>query len=180
MLIARFTIPAMSGRPEHNEAAPYYYGYIDRVTSDDVVSVLENQLEETVSFLGGISEEQSRHRYEPGKWSMRQLLNHVNDTERIFLFRALWFARGFPNPLPGYDQDTGVAGAGADEVSWSALVEEFRSVRQATIAFFRNLPADAWLRSGVANDSSATVRAIAYILAGHVAHHTEILQKRYQ
>jgi len=169
----------MLGRPEPNEAAPHFSGYINRVTSDDVVSVLENQLEETVAFLGGISEEQSLHRYEPGKWSMRQLLNHVNDGERIFLFRALWFARGFPNPLPGYDQDTGVDGAGADEISWAAQVEEFRSIRLATLAFFRNLSDDAWLRTGIANDSSATVRAIAFILAGHVAHHLEILKTRY-
>lgn len=169
----------MLGRPEPNEAAPDFYAYINRVPGDNVVSVLENQLEETVAFLRGISEEQSLHRYEPGKWSIRQLLNHVNDGERIFVFRALWFARGFPNPLPGYDQEIGVNGAGADEVSWAALVEEFRSIRLATLAFLRNLPADAWLRSGIANDSPATVRALAYILAGHVAHHTEILKQRY-
>ncbi len=169
----------MLGRPESDEAAPYYYGYINRVMSDDVVSVLETQLDATIAFLHQISEAQSLYRYEEGKWSMRQLLNHVNDSERIFVLRALWFARGFPNPLPGYDQDQGVAGAGADEVSWAAQVEEFRSIRQATLAFFRNLPAAAWLRSGVANDSSATVRAIAYIVAGHLAHHTEVLKDRY-
>src|SRR4030095_1894912 len=116
---------------------------------------------------------------EPGKWSIRQLLNHVNDTERIFLFRALWFARGFPNPLPGFDQEPGVNAGGADAVSWAAHVEEFRVIRLATLAFLRNLPAEAWLRSGVANDSPATVRALIYILAGHVAHHTEILRDRY-
>ncbi len=107
------------------------------------------------------------------------MLNHLNDSERIFLFRALWFARGFPNPLPGFDQDIGVKGAGADEVSWAAQVEEFRSIRLASLAFLRHLPADAWLRSGIANDSLATVRAIAYIVAGHVDHHTAILKERY-
>lgn len=169
----------MLGRPGPKEHANDFNKYINLVPGDDVISVLENQLDETVALLGGISEEQSLGRYEPGKWSMRQLLNHVNDAERIFLFRALWFARGFPDSLPGFDQDTGVAGAGADEMSWNGLVEEFRSVRQATITFFRNLPDDAWLRSGIANDNSATVRAIAYILAGHVTHHTEILKQRY-
>lgn len=169
----------MLGRPEPNEAAADFHGYINRITSDDVVNVLERQLEETVAFLNGISEEQSLHRYEAGKWSMRQLLNHLNDSERIFLFRALWFARGFPDDLPGFDQDRGVAGAGADEVSWRAQVDEFKAIRQATLAFFQNLADDAWLRRGIANDSSATVRAIAYILAGHVAHHTEILKQRY-
>lgn len=169
----------MLGRPEPNEAATPFHGYINRITSDDVVGVLEKQLEETVIFLNGISEEQSLHRYEAGKWSMRQLLNHLNDSERIFVFRALWFARGFPNPLPGFDQDTGVAGASADEVPWRVQVDEFRAIRQATLTFFHNLADDAWLRSGIANDSSATVRAIAYIIAGHVDHHIAILRERY-
>ena len=169
----------MRGRPEPNEAAPSYSRYIDLVPSDDVVNALETQLGETVAFLRGISEEQSRHRYEPGKWSIRQLLNHVNDSERVFVFRALWFARGFPSPLPGYDQDIGVAGSGADEVSWRDQIEEFQAVRLATLALLKNLPSEAWLRSGIANDSPATVRALAYILAGHVAHHTEILRTRY-
>lgn len=169
----------MRGRPDSNEAASYYSRYIDLIAGDDVISVLEDQLGDTVSFLGGISEEQSTYRYEPDKWSIRQLLNHVNDTERIFLFRALWFARGFPGHLPGYDQDIGVAGSGADEVSWGDLVEEFRSIRLATLTLVKNLPSEAWLRSGVANDSPATVRALAYIIAGHVAHHTEILRTRY-
>jgi len=169
----------MLGRPEPNEAAPDFFKYIDRVPGDDVVAVLEHQMGETLAFLSGISEEQSLHRYEPGKWSIKQLLNHLNDSERIFLFRALWFARGFPDPLPGFDQDIGVNGAGADEVLWAAQVEEFRSIRLASLAFLRHLPADAWLRSGIANDSLATVRAIAYIVAGHVDHHTAILKERY-
>ena len=169
----------MLGRPEPNESATQFHGYINLITSDDVVDVLEKQLQETVNFLNGISEEQSLYRYEAGKWSMRQLLNHLNDSERIFVFRALWFARAFPSPLPGYDQDTGVAGAEADKMSWRAQVDEFRTIRQSTLAFFRNLDDEAWLRSGIANDSPATVRAIAYILAGHVAHHTKILRERY-
>jgi len=169
----------MLGRPDPTEAATHFHGYINRITSDDVVGALEKQLEETVTLLNGISEEQSLHRYEEGKWSMRQLLNHLNDSERIFVFRALWFARGFPDPLPGFDQDTGVAGADADEVPWQVQVDEFRTIRQATLTFYRNLADDAWLRSGIANDSSATVRAIAYILAGHVDHHTAILRERY-
>lgn len=169
----------MLGRPEPNEAATDFHGYINRITSDDVVDVMEKQLEETVTFLNGISEEQSLHRYEAGKWSMRQLLNHLNDSERIFVFRALWFARGFPDPLPGFDQDTGVGGAAADEVPWRVQVDEFQTIRHATLSFFRNLSDDAWLRSGISNDNSATVRAIAYIIAGHVAHHTAILRERY-
>jgi DinB family protein len=169
----------MLGRPEPNEAAPYYSTYIDLISSDDIVNVLESQLDETLSFLSGVSEEKSLHRYAPDKWSIRQLLGHVNDCERLFVFRAMWFARGFPDPLPSFDQNICVEFAEADEVAWSSHVEEFRRLRLATIAFFRNLPEKAWLRSGIASDNPFTVRALAYIAAGHVAHHTGILKERY-
>jgi DinB superfamily len=110
---------------------------------------------------------------------MRQVLSHVNDTERVFVFRALWFARGFDSPLPSFDQHTAMAGAAADACAWSSHVEEFRAVRSATLALFANLPADAWTARGVASGASFTVRALAYITAGHVTHHLNILQKRY-
>jgi hypothetical protein len=132
-----------------------------------------------LDFLSGISEEKSLHRYAPEKWTIRQVLNHLSDAERLFVFRALWFARGFDSALPSFDQNIAVAGAGADEVSWARHVEEFRGVRLATISFFRNLPADSWLRSGIASGNPFTVRALAYIAAGHVAHHTTILKERY-
>ncbi len=169
----------MIGRPEANEFAPDYSVYIERITSDDVVTVLESQLPETTNFLQPISEEQSLYRYAPDKWSMRQLLNHVNDAERVFLFRAFWFARGFPDELPGYDQEVAAAVANADEFSWASHVQDFRAVRESTLTFFRNLPVDAWSRSGIASGNRVTVRAIAYILAGHVAHHTAVLQEKY-
>jgi uncharacterized damage-inducible protein DinB len=132
------------GFPEPAEAAPYYFTYIDRVdrSQGDIVGLLESQLDETLALLSGISEEKSFHRYAPEKWSLRELLNHVSDTERVFLFRALWFGRGFDSPLPSFDEKTGAATAKADEVSWARHVEEFRAVRLATLAFFRNLPAD--------------------------------------
>ena len=169
----------MLGRPQPNEAASYYSIYIDRVPSDDVVDVLATQLEETVDFLSEISEDQSLHRYAPDKWSMRELLGHVNDTERVFMFRALWFARGFQDPLPSFDQEIGFKAAESDKVSWASHVDEFRAIRSATLAFLRNLPSDAWLRSGIASDNSVTVRALAYIVAGHVSHHLAILRERY-
>jgi hypothetical protein len=169
----------MLGRPQPNEAASYYSLYIDRVPSDDVVAVLTTQLEEAVDFLSEMSEQQSLHRYAPDKWSMRELLGHVNDTERVFMFRALWFARGFQDPLPSFDQEIGFKAAESDNVSWASHVAEFRAIRSATLAFFRNLPSDAWLRSGIASDNSVTVRALAYIVAGHVAHHLAILRERY-
>ena len=141
--------------------------------------MLAGQLDETVDFLSEISEEQSLHRYAPEKWSMRELLGHVNDTERVFMFRALWFARGFEDPLPSFDQEIGFLAAGSDKVSWASHVDEFRAVRSSTLAFFVNLPSDAWLRSGIASDNSVTVRALAYITAGHVSHHLAILRERY-
>jgi hypothetical protein len=169
----------MIGRPQPNEAAPYYSNYIDLVTSDDVVSVLATQLDETVAFLSGISEEQSLQRYAPEKWSMRELLGHVNDGERVFMYRAMWFARGFQDPLPSFDQEIGFKAADSDNVSWSSHIEEFRAIRSSTLAFFRNLPADAWLRSGIASDNPISVRAIAYIVAGHLSHHVGVLRERY-
>jgi hypothetical protein len=141
--------------------------------------VLTTQLEEAVDFLSEISEQQSLHRYAPDKWSMRELLGHVNDTERVFMFRALWFARGFQDPLPSFDQEIGFKAAESDNVSWASHVDEFSAIRSATLAFFRNLPSDAWLRSGIASDNSVTVRALAYIVAGHVSHHLAILRERY-
>lgn len=169
----------MRGLPEPGEAAPYYFNYIDRVRSDDVLGVLEAQLDETLAFLLGITEEKSLHRYAPEKWSIRQVLNHVSDTERVFLFRALWFARGFDSPLPSFDEKVSAAAARADGFSWARHVEEFQAVRRATLTFFRNLPADAWMRSGIASGNPFTVRALAYITAGHTAHHVAILRERY-
>ena len=169
----------MIGRPEPSEAAHHYSTYINLVSSDNILGAIETQFEETLSFLAGISEEQSLHRYAEEKWTMRELLSHVNDTERVFLFRALWFGRGFQDPLPSFDQNIGVEGAGANQVSWARHLEEFRSIRLATIYFFRNLPPEGWMRSGIASDSLVTVRALAYIIAGHVAHHTAVLRERY-
>jgi len=169
----------MIGRPTPDETGAYYYRYIDQVAGDDPQSVLAGQLDEAAALLGGISEERSLHRYAPEKWSLRQLLNHVSDTERAFGFRALWFARGFETRLPGYDQDIAARGADADRVSWAAHVEEFRQVRLSTISFFANLPAEAWMRSGIASDNPFTVRALAYIMAGHSAHHFKIVRERY-
>jgi hypothetical protein len=165
--------------PDKTEAADYYFTYIDQVAGSDICRILETQLSDALTFLKTISEDQSLGRYAPGKWSMRQLLNHVTDTERAFVFRALWFARGFDSPLPGFDQDISVAGADADGRSWSSHVEEFRAVRGATLAFFRNLSADAWVRRGVAAGNPFTVRALAFISAGHVTHHMKILRERY-
>ncbi len=169
----------MVGRPQTNEAAPYYFTYIDQAPGDDPGRLIEAQLDEQSAFLPTISEEKSLHRYAPGKWSIRQVLNHVSDTERSFAFRALWFARGFQEPVPSYDQEIAAVGAEADRIPWSAHVEEFRRVRLATISLFRNMPEMAWLRTGVASGNRFTVRALAFITAGHVAHHAKVIREKY-
>ncbi len=157
----------MRGRPAPSEAAPYYAGYIDQVHGDDVLSTLEKQVEETAVFLSGIGDEKSLHRYEPGKWSIREALSHVNDT------------RGFDSSLPSYDQNVAAAGAKADNIAWAEHIEEFRRVRLATLSLFAHLPEEAWLRTGIASDNVFSVRALAWIIAGHLAHHVTIIRDRY-
>jgi uncharacterized damage-inducible protein DinB len=169
----------MIGRPEREEAAPYYFTYIDRVVGDDPVAAMESQRAGILSFLEAIPEERSRERYEPGKWSIRQVWNHVNDAERVFAARAFWFARGFEDALPSFEQDVAAAAARADEVSWASHVAEFRAVRDASLTLFRNLPADAWMKKGTASGKPFTVRSLAFIIAGHAAHHEAILRERY-
>jgi uncharacterized damage-inducible protein DinB len=173
----------MIGRPERTEAAPYYFTYIDQIIGNDgdgdILGILETQTDVTTAFLRDISEEKSLYRYAPGKWSIRQTWSHVNDAERIFVSRALWFARGFEAPLPSFDQEVAVAAAGADTVKWASHVEEFRQIRMATVALFRNLPADAWLRRGTASGNVVSVRALAYLVAGHAVHHMTVLRERY-
>lgn len=169
----------MTGRPQDTEAAPYYQGYIQQAQGDDAIVAVESQLDEVLELLAEISEEESLHRYAPGKWSIRQVLNHVTDTERMFGFRLLHFARGFTSPLPNFDPDIAAAGAEADSVSWTAHVDEFRQVRLATISLYKNLPPEAWMRSGVASDKVFTVRALAFIIPGHAAHHVRLLRELY-
>jgi hypothetical protein len=170
----------MIASPDRTEAAEYYFTYIDQVPRDaDILDILEAQVAEMTSLLRGISEDRSRGRYAPGKWSIREVVGHVNDTERLTVFRAFWFARGFDSPLPSFDQNVAAASAKADDRTLSSHLEEFRAIRAATLTFFRNLPEDAWIRNGVASGNPFTVRALAYIAAGHVAHHNRILRERY-
>jgi hypothetical protein len=167
---------------DRTEAAEYYFKYIDRVVlapGQTITDVIAAQLDETAAFFGGITDTQSSHRYAPDKWSLRQVLSHINDTERVFAYRALWFARGFPAELPGFDQDVAIATAGADARSWASHVEEFRSIRAASVTLYRNLQPEAWTRRGVASGYPFSVRALAFITAGHVAHHMAIVRERY-
>ena len=169
----------MTTPPDRTEAAEYYFTYIHQVPGGDIRATLERQLPETLSLFQSIGEERSLHRYEAGKWTIREVLSHINDAERLFVFRAFWFARGFDSPLPSFDQNDALANAAADARPWTSHVEEFGAVRAATLSFFRSLPAEAWSRRGIASDNPFSVRALAYIAAGHVFHHARILRERY-
>lgn len=169
----------MTGLPERTEAAPYYFTYIDRITNPDVVDELEAQLEDFPKFLRSISEEKSLYRYAPDKWSVHQTLGHMNDAERVFAYRALWFARTFDTPLPSFDQNIAVNAMNADDYSLASHIADFVGVRSATVSLFRNLPEEAWSRKGTASGNSFTVRALAYVIAGHLVHHRSILEVRY-
>jgi hypothetical protein len=169
----------MNLAPGRDEAAEYYFTYINQVPAGDVGEILETQLADTLALLKGISEEKSHHRYAPDKWTIKEVVAHINDTERVFAFRAFWFGRGLKADLPTFDQDVAAASAGAGDRPLASLAEEFRIVRAATLSVFRHLPADAWSRRGVASGHPVSVRALAYIAAGHVAHHVRLLHERY-
>jgi uncharacterized damage-inducible protein DinB len=165
---------------DRTEAAEYYFTYIDKVPSgQDVRAVIGAQLDEVLELLNGISEEKSLYRYAAGKWSIRESVGHLNDTERLFVFRAMWFARGLPEPLPSFDQDVALAGARFDDRTLEDLVQEFKAIRSATQRFFASMPDDAWAKRGVASGKEFTVRALAYIVAGHTTHHLNLLRERY-
>jgi DinB superfamily len=168
-----------SRKPAAAETVPYYSTYIEKVPEGDIRRTLESQAGQTLALLKGISEEKSLHRYAPGKWSIREVLSHINDAERVFVFRAFWFARGFDSPLPSFEQDTATAAAKANESPWARRIEEFAAIRAATVDFFRDLPDDAWARTGVASGNPFTVRSLAWITAGHLAHHVGLLEQRY-
>ena len=170
---------AVTAVPDRSEAAEYYFTYIDQVPAGDVREALGAQLGDTLSLLRSIDDDRSLHRYADDKWSIRQVVSHINDTERLFVSRAFWFARGFDSPLPSFDQDIAVVAAEADARSWSSHIDEFRAVREATLTFFENVPEQAWNRRGIASGNPFTVKALAYIAAGHVAHHVAILKARY-
>jgi hypothetical protein len=170
---------ATTTMPARTEAADYYFTYIDKVGRGDICATLEAQTGDTVGFLRGISDERSLHRYAPDKWSIREVVGHLNDAERLFVFRAFWFARGFDTSLPSFDQDIAVMSAGSDARSWTSLIDEFQTVRAASLSLFDNLSAEAWMRRGTASGNPFTVRALAYIVAGHVAHHVGIVRERY-
>lgn len=168
-----------SQRATTHDAAAYYFRYIDKAPDGDIVASMIAQRDEVLALASRISEEASRGRYAPDKWSIRGVLDHCTDTERVFAFRAWWFARGFQSPLASFDQDVAASHSGADGREWRSLVTEFRAVRDGTIALFASLSDDAWNTKGIASDMPVTVRGLAWIAVGHVEHHLRILRERY-
>jgi hypothetical protein len=170
------TILAPSAPGEY--AAPYA-GYIAAVGDADVLALLERQLETVARLLGGVSESRAAHRYAPGKWSVKEVVGHLADTERVMAYRALRIARGDATPLAGFDENAFVHGAAFDRRSLGSLADEWAAVRRATLALVRPLDAAALQRIGSASGHPVSVRALVYIMAGHVAHHLGVLESRY-
>jgi hypothetical protein len=172
-------VTAREKKPEASEYLPYYGRYIALVPEGDVVATLESQFRDTHALLAGIPAGRSKHRYAPGKWSINEMAGHIIDSERIFSIRALRFARADPTPLPGFEQDDYVRNGSFDSYPLAELLSELEGVRRSTVLFFRHLTEEAWMRRGLANNAEITVRALAWIIAGHELHHREILRTRY-
>jgi hypothetical protein len=165
--------------PEPDEYASFYAGYIDLVRGRDPIELLERQLATLREMCSGMTDDEARARYAPGKWSIKEMLGHLTDSERVFSYRLFRISRGDATPLAGFDQDAYVAGAHADQRPLVALLEEFLSARTATLRLVEGLSADEWSRRGVANGVPVSARALLYITGGHVAHHFDILRDRY-
>jgi uncharacterized damage-inducible protein DinB len=168
-----------STRPHTSEYAPYYEKYISLVPEGDVVAALGRQLDNTLSLLRGLSEAQADSRYASDKWSIKEVIGHIIDTERIFGHRAFRFARNDQTPLPGFEQNDYVREADFGNRRLGDLAEELEHVRRSNLHLFRSLDDMAWLRRGIANNNEVSVRALAHIIAGHETHHIQIIQTRY-
>jgi uncharacterized damage-inducible protein DinB len=166
-------------RPEPTEYAVFYAGYVSKVPGSDALGVLESQRLQMLQLFAGRSERDGSFRYAPGKWTVKEVLGHITDTERIFTYRALRIARGDQTPLPGFEQEDFVRNGAFSERTLADLAEEFGLVRNASMALFRSFQKEAWLRRGVASQKEVTVRALAFITAGHQIHHRLILEERY-
>jgi hypothetical protein len=170
---------ASATKPAKSEFLPYYDRYISLVPDGDVLSTLAAQMNETQALLRSLPASVATYRYAPDKWSVNELVGHVIDSERIFAGRALRFARNDPAPLPGFEQDDYVRNSTFDTYPLADLAAELEAVRQSTIFLFRHMDEQAWTRRGVANNAEVSVRALAYIIAGHELHHRAILRTRY-
>jgi hypothetical protein len=166
-------------KPQAGEYAPFAGNYISLIAEGDIVAILDQQRRNLVLLLSGRDEAEGDFRYAPGKWTVKEVLGHINDTERIFVYRALRIARGDKTPLAGFEQDDYVRDSGHNQCALSDLIEDFIAVRRASVSLFRNLQEDAWMRRGIANNHEFSVRALAYMVAGHEFHHSKILTEKY-
>jgi hypothetical protein len=167
------------GRPEASEHSPYFGRYISLVSDADILTLLETQAKETSALLRGLSEKDGGFRYAPDKWTVREVVGHINDTERVFAYRAMRMARADKTPLAGFEQDDYVREGGFEKRTLSDLREEFEVIRQSSLYLFRGLEEAAWTRQGTANNGTLSVRALAYMCAGHELHHRRILLEKY-
>lgn len=166
-------------RPEPSEHSPYFGAYINLVPDGDLIEAIEQQTEDTLELLDSLTEEQGDLRYAEGKWSIRQVVGHLADTERVFAFRALWVARGATAELPGFDENAWAGMGEHDDRALADVVEEFAAVREATLAFARSVTPEMAVRQSVINGVSTSVRAMLHMVAGHERHHLAILRARY-
>jgi hypothetical protein len=170
----------MTSRPGADEYAAAFAGYVAAIGDDeDVLAVLATQLDQVLALLGSVPDSRGDHHYAPGKWSLKEVVGHLSDTERVWAYRALRIARGDSTPLPGFDDQAWIAELGAADLLLADMVSEWGHVRRATLALFRHLPSAAWQRRGTAGDHPASVRAFPYVIAGHTRHHLEVVEARY-
>jgi len=166
-------------KPTENEYAPYYGKYIALVTEENIIRALENSLQDTLELLSGITEEKADYAYAPEKWSIKEVIGHIGDTERVFAYRALCFSRNYENDIAGFNENDFITNSNFKSLSFKDVVDELVAIRRATIALFKNMSAEAWTRAGTANDNKVSVRALANILVGHERHHIEVIRSRY-
>ncbi len=168
-----------NGQPLESEYAPDYQGYIGQVTEQEILPVLRSQLDALDVLLGRVTPERETYRYADGKWSIREIVGHLIDAERVFGYRAFAIARGDRNNMPGFDQNEYILTSPYNRIDLEDLLSEFRLARLSNIAMLRTLDDESWMRIGTANDNQVSVRALAFIMAGHVRHHMEVLREKY-
>lgn len=166
-------------RPHSDEHAPYFKTYIDQVPEGDLLQLMEQVNRQTTDLLGSLTEQQVLHRYAEGKWSVKEIIQHLIDGERVFQYRALRFSRADQTELSGYDHDKYVLESKADYRPMNQLLDEFQAVRQASIALAKTMDNDMMLRSGTANNNPISVRALLYVIVGHELHHVGVIKERY-
>jgi hypothetical protein len=170
----------MIDKPKESEYAPFYAGYIAAVPpGDDILDLLESQVERIRRLAASVPAERETFRYAPGKWTLREVLGHLGDAERVFGYRAFRISRGDETPLAGFDENQYVEASGFNARELSSLAEELALLRQANVLFLRSLDAESWRRTGIANNNPVSVRALAFIMAGHLNHHLNVLRERY-